>query len=111
MLRAYSEYFSELVHIIENAEIEDCRRALSCLDESGEHGDGCGLASTVVAEQRKYLSGVHGDVRVVNCDFLAELPPETPDLETLFGLFLSFNCFGDGFKIFWVCLQYLIFLV
>jgi len=62
MLRADAEYLSELIHIVEDTQIEN-RSLSSCgLNQTSEHADGCGLTSSIMSKQGEYLAIIYVDI-------------------------------------------------
>ena len=62
MLRADAEYLSELIHIVEDTQIEN-RCLSSCgLNQASEDAYGCGLPSTIMSKQSEYLAIIYVDI-------------------------------------------------
>lgn len=102
MLRAHSEYLSELIHVFENVNVENFCASLGGLYQTSKHANGSGLTGSVVAKESENLAVVHCDVRVIDGNFLAELLSKTLDFKTFTSELLLSKSLWDIFKIFWI---------
>lgn len=102
MLRAHSKNLSELVHVFEDVNIEYFCASLCSLYQTSKHANGRSLTSSVVAKESENLAVVHGDVRVIDGNLLAELLSKTLNLKTFASELLLSKSLWDIFKIFWI---------
>lgn len=99
VLRADSEDFPHVIHVIEDVLAEALRFTFGWSKQASQHGQRRGFSGAIVTEQCKNLTFVHFQVDSTNCLLWTELFDEIANLEAFTCRLLSFERVRNLFKV------------
>jgi hypothetical protein len=89
MLGANTQYFSEIIHFLENVEAKNLSSSFCCFDKTSEHGDRGSFTSPIVSKESKNLAIVHRNVKIIDSYLWSELFSQTLNSHALHRQLLS----------------------
>ena len=99
MLRTKPYHLSKLLHFFENINSKNTSITFCGRKDTIEHRKCSSFTSTVMTQESKDLSFVHGHTCAFDSLLFAKVLIETSHLETVIGLFKSLKVVGNLFKV------------